>query len=352
MKIKIALTLSSVILLSPMSTFAETYTVRSGDNLWDIAKRNNVSFQSLLEVNSQISNKDLIFPDQVINMPENTNTYTVVSGDTLWDIAKKLDINFVELIDANSQIPNKDLIYPGQKINLPKATETEESKSDIAENEVTEPEAAEPVVTEPEAAEPEAAEPEAAEPVVTEPEAAEPEAAEPEAAEPEAAEPEAAEPEAAEPEAAEPEAAEPEVTEPEVAEPVVTESEGTDQAIINEVIALVNEERAKEGLQPLSNNTNLSKVAYMKAVDMADNDYFDHNSPTYGDPFTMMDTFGIEYTAAAENIAVGYTTAESVMEGWMNSEGHRKNILNPDFTEIGIGYEKNEHNWVQMFIRN
>ncbi len=85
---------------------------------------------------------------------------------------------------------------------------------------------------------------------------------------------------------------------------------------------------------------------------MADNNYFDHTSPTYGDLSDMMNEFGITYSVAGENIAQGYRTAESVMEGWMDSQGHRENILNPDYTEIGVGYEKNEHNWVQMFIKN
>ena len=374
--------MTSVILLSPMSTFAETYTVRSGDNLWDISKRNDVSFQSLLEVNSQISNKDLIFPEQVINLPENTNKYTVLSGDTLWDIARKMDVNFVELLNVNPQIPNKDLIYPGQKINLPKVTESEETNSEETKHENTIPEVTEPENTTPEAAEPENTTPEVTEPENTTPEATEPEnitpeATEPENTTPEAAEPENTTPEAAEPENTTPEATEPENTTPEVTEPEnttpevtepenttpeatepenttpeATESESNDQAIIDQVVALVNEERAKNGLQPLSNNTDLSEVAYIKAVDMAENNYFEHTSPTYGSPFDMMNTFGITYTAAAENIAQGYTTAESVMEGWMNSDGHKANILNPDYTEIGVGYEKNEHNWVQMFIKN
>ncbi len=281
MKVKIALTVSSLILLSPISSFAEAYTVKSGDNLWDISHRKNVNFHSLLEVNSQISNKDLIFPNQVINLPDRLNEYTVLSGDTLWDIAKKMKVDFLELLKVNPQIPNKDLIYPGQKINLPKGTKSEESKSEVTEPEVSTPE----------------------------------------------------------------------VTEPETSTPEVTEPERNDQAIVNQIIALVNEERANNGLQPLSNNADLSEVAYLKAVDMANNNYFDHTSPTYGSPFDMMKTFEITSLRAAENIAKGQRTAESVMNDWMNSPGHRANILNPNFNEIGIGYEKNEHTWVQMFIQ-
>ena len=116
---------------------------------------------------------------------------------------------------------------------------------------------------------------------------------------------------------------------PENTTPEVTASEGNDQAIVNQVVALVNQERAKNGLQPLRNNVDLSEVAYFKAVDMANGIYFDHTSPTYGSPFDMMNTFGIAFTAAGENIAKGHRTAEEVMEDWMNSEDHRANILNP-----------------------
>jgi uncharacterized protein YkwD len=83
---------------------------------------------------------------------------------------------------------------------------------------------------------------------------------------------------------------------------------------------------------------------------MVDKNYFSHTSPTYGSPFDMMKTFGITYHTAGENIAYGYPTPESVVNGWMNSEGHRKNILNSSFTEIGVGYVSNGNYWTQMFI--
>jgi uncharacterized YkwD family protein len=117
------------------------------------------------------------------------------------------------------------------------------------------------------------------------------------------------------------------------------------------VVDLVNQEREKQGLKPLTLNKELSDVARTKSKDMMDKGYFDHNSPTYGSPFDMMKQFGIEYTTAGENIAKGQQSPEDVMNAWMNSDGHRKNILNPDFTEIGVGYVKGDTTyWTQQFI--
>ncbi|MFP7735687.1 CAP domain-containing protein [Priestia aryabhattai] len=117
------------------------------------------------------------------------------------------------------------------------------------------------------------------------------------------------------------------------------------------VVDLVNQEREKQGLKPLTLNKELSDVARIKSKDMMDKGYFDHNSPTYGSPFDMMKQFGIEYTTAGENIAKGQQSPEDVMNAWMNSDGHRKNILNPDFTEIGVGYVKGDTTyWTQQFI--
>jgi len=117
-----------------------------------------------------------------------------------------------------------------------------------------------------------------------------------------------------------------------------------------EVVELTNQERAKQGLAPLEIDTELSKVARAKSNDMATNNYFDHNSPTYGSPFDMMKSFGIDYKTAGENIAKGQQTPEEVVNAWMNSEGHRANILNADYTHIGVGYVENGNHWTQQFI--
>lgn len=175
-------------------------------------------------------------------------TYRVVSGDTLWKIAVKYQVGVSELIDANPQLSNPDLIYPGQKINIPTL----------------------------------------------------------------------------------------------------------DSTVLNyerEVIRLVNEIRVKNGLSELKENWELSRVARYKSQDMKDNNYFSHTSPVYGSPFEMIKNFGISYKSAGENIAKGYATPQAVVNAWMNSSGHRANILNASYTQIGVGYVASGNYWTQMFIR-
>ena len=174
------------------------------------------------------------------------NTYTVVSGDTLWKIAVKTETGISELIQANPQISNINLIYPGQKINVPSNQE---------------------------------------------------------------------------------------------------------YSVEQEVIRLVNVERANAGLSSLKYDWELARVAKYKSQDMHDKNYFSHTSPTYGSPFTMLKNFGISYKSAGENIAKGQRSAQAVVNAWMTSEGHRANILNKNYTHIGIGYVKDGHYWTQMFIQ-
>ncbi|WP_229106832.1 CAP domain-containing protein [Paenibacillus sp. 1001270B_150601_E10] len=122
----------------------------------------------------------------------------------------------------------------------------------------------------------------------------------------------------------------------------------TEQAdFANRVVELVNQERAKGGLAPLQMDEQLSKVAMIKAKDMYDNQYFDHQSPTLGSPFDLMRSQGVTYSYAGENIAKGQTSPEQVMRDWMNSEGHRQNIMNPNYKSIGVAFYNNE--WVQEF---
>lgn len=117
-----------------------------------------------------------------------------------------------------------------------------------------------------------------------------------------------------------------------------------------EVIRLVNKERTSRGLSPLSHNWQLSRVARYKSQDMHDKKYFSHTSPTYGSPFDMIKSFGISYRSAGENIAKGQRTPQEVVTAWMNSSGHRANILNKSFTKIGVGYVSDGNYWTQMFI--
>ena len=119
-----------------------------------------------------------------------------------------------------------------------------------------------------------------------------------------------------------------------------------------QVVSLVNKERAAQGLSSLARDAQLTRLAQLKAEDMAENKYFSHTSPTYGSAFDMMKTYGVSYDAAGENIATGQKTPEAVMEGWMNSQGHRANILNSAYTGIGVGYAKTSDGttyWVQIF---
>ncbi|WP_077622244.1 CAP domain-containing protein [Sediminibacillus massiliensis] len=121
--------------------------------------------------------------------------------------------------------------------------------------------------------------------------------------------------------------------------------------IQQEVVRLTNEERRNNGLSELKADGELTEVAQTKSEDMAEKGYFSHTSPTYGSPFDMMQEFGVDYQSAAENIASGQQSPEAVVDAWMNSPGHRKNILNGNLTHIGIGFDSDGNYWTQMFIQ-
>lgn len=128
---------------------------------------------------------------------------------------------------------------------------------------------------------------------------------------------------------------------------------GSYSSFQNQVVQLVNQQRAANGLKALTVNSSLTKTATLKSEDMAKLNYFDHQSPTYGSPFDMMKQYGITYRSAGENIAMGQKTPQQVMDGWMNSPGHRANILNSSYTQIGVGIAKNsqgQYIWTQQFI--
>lgn len=117
-----------------------------------------------------------------------------------------------------------------------------------------------------------------------------------------------------------------------------------------EVIRLVNEIRVANGMGELTADEELSRVARIKSQDMKDNNYFSHTSPVYGSPFDMMKNFGISYKTAGENIVRGQATPQAVVDGWMNSSGHRANILNASYNRIGVGYVADGNYWTQMFV--
>ncbi len=119
-----------------------------------------------------------------------------------------------------------------------------------------------------------------------------------------------------------------------------------------EVFDLINNQRTQNGLSALKLDTETLRVARIKAQDMVDNNYFSHNSPTYGSPFQMLNSFKISYKTAGENIA-GNSRNSSAVTAWMNSSGHKANILNSSFNYTGIGVVKSSKYgkvYVQMFL--
>lgn len=120
----------------------------------------------------------------------------------------------------------------------------------------------------------------------------------------------------------------------------------------DDVVTLVNRERTSRGIPALISDARLGRIAGLKAVDMRDLDYFSHTSPTYGTPDQMLRRFGVTFNSWAENIAWGYQTPESVVAAWMNSPGHRANILNPAYTRTGAGWASGGSRrivWTQLF---
>lgn len=119
-----------------------------------------------------------------------------------------------------------------------------------------------------------------------------------------------------------------------------------------EVFDLINKQRTNNGLAALKNDSEVQRVTRIKAQDMVDNNYFSHTSPTYGSPFDMLKSFKISYKTAGENIA-GNSSNSSVVTAWMNSSGHKANILNSNFNYTGIGVvssPKYGKMYVQLFI--
>ncbi|MCA9997838.1 MAG: CAP domain-containing protein [Anaerolineales bacterium] len=127
-----------------------------------------------------------------------------------------------------------------------------------------------------------------------------------------------------------------------------------------DVLTLVNSERAKVGCGALTANDKLVAAARGHSQDMAANDFFSHTGSNGSSPGDRIEAQGYNWSTWGENIAAGYTTPADVMGGWMDSPGHRDNILNCSFTEIGIGYVYNandagavdyRHYWTQVFGR-
>lgn len=119
-----------------------------------------------------------------------------------------------------------------------------------------------------------------------------------------------------------------------------------------EVIRLVNDIRTQQGLPELTTSSNLSKAAALRAEEIVT--LYSHTRPDHSSCFTVLPTFGVSFRTAGENIAAGQPTPSAVVNAWMNSPGHRANILNPEFKSLGVGYVSGQgsygHYWVQLFI--
>lgn len=129
-----------------------------------------------------------------------------------------------------------------------------------------------------------------------------------------------------------------------------TQNSGQNQTYIQQVLSLVNQQRAANGLTALVLDDTVSAAAQIRAEECAQN--FSHTRPNGTPCFTALKTLGVTYSSAAENIAYGQTTPQEVVTAWMNSDGHRKNILNSKYTKIGIGYAtiNGTPYWSQFFI--
>lgn len=142
--------------------------------------------------------------------------------------------------------------------------------------------------------------------------------------------------------------------EPTTSEPIPPQNYTIDEgnnSFVDEVIRLVNIQRTNGGLSPLAKNNTLCNAADVRAVEIIS--VFDHKRPDGRSWSTVINEFNISFNTIGENIASGYSTPEAVVNAWMNSPGHRQNIMNPSFTEIGIGHATNQDSygnyWVQLF---
>lgn len=129
-------------------------------------------------------------------------------------------------------------------------------------------------------------------------------------------------------------------------------SNGNVHAFVKEVVDLVNAERAKEGLSPLTIDTKVQAAAQVRAVECEQS--FSHTRPNGSSFATALKEQNVSYLSAGENIAWGQRSPQAVMDAWMNSKGHRANIMDPNFTTIGVGYYQNANGtnyWCQLFTR-
>ena len=138
------------------------------------------------------------------------------------------------------------------------------------------------------------------------------------------------------------------LAEQKAAEEAAAQQANNSASFAAQVVALCNEQRAANGIGPLTEDAALDSRAQIRAGELITS--FAHTRPDGSSCFTVIGD--VSWTTCGENIAAGYQTPQDVVNGWMNSEGHRANILNPAFTKIGVGYcTGGEYgtNWVQLF---
>lgn len=275
--------------------------------------------------------------------------------------------NLLKGITSNSNVKQYKLTVNGQEMDLNSIdwntvlnkTTTAVQKPASTQQTTTAPAAAKPTATQPVAAKPAATTPavtKPATPVATKPATTAP-AAKPATtpAVTQPATPVATKPAATAPAATTPVATKPatQTTAPSTAATTPSNTVSSSNLSYEQKVAeLVNIERQKAGLSALTFDQSVSNVARTKSKDMAANNYFAHQSPTYGSAGDMLTRFGIKWSAWGENIASGQKTPEAVVTAWMNSPGHRANILSTNFSKIGVGYAVNSNGtpyWTQIF---
>jgi len=242
-------------------------------------------------------------------------------------------------------LPNLQIQIPGTC--RPSTKTPEASKPNVTTPESSKPETQAPETSKPEAQAPESSKPETQAPESSKPETSKPEAQAPEISKPETQTPESSKPETHAPESSKPETSKPETQAPESSKPATSETEYN--AYVLRIVELVNEARAEAGLKPVTLRADVTAVAQLRAKEIVTS--FSHTRPNGSSCFTALSESGVSYRGAGENIAYGQRSPEEVMNGWMNSSGHRANILNASYTSIGVGYyQKNGVNyWSQMF---
>jgi uncharacterized protein YkwD len=154
--------------------------------------------------------------------------------------------------------------------------------------------------------------------------------------------PEINKPEVNKPETNKPETEKPEINVPEINTPA--------ESYATELLALVNQARKQQGLSALTLDSSLSAVAQAHSDDMAKNNFFSHTNLKGQSPFDRLKNAGVNYQTAGENIAMGQKNAQEVFSSWMNSQGHRANILNASFNKMGVGLSNSSSKyWTQIF---